>query len=398
MPTKAGDEGDAARLLALAAEAEPHLSGTDSATWMDRLERDHDGLRKAFSWFIDHGKGAEALQLAGNLWQFQEVRGHADESRAWLAKALAAPGAEAGAVARARALYGAGILAFRKLDEREAQRAFEECLAIARELGDAFFVVKGATGLARVALRRGDTRKGRKWAEEALAVARNRGERGDAATPLHMLAAMARVEGDFGKAKAFYRENLALNRELRRPQWVSTELCDLGALEVLEGNIAEAVPLLREGLQMAHEEGDKYGAPYDHLAGARRFREGGPSTSGEVARGGQGPVRRHGPRDGPRRGAGVREGTGRDPRCDGRHRFRRGVGRGEGDEPRRRRGVRPRSKVARHFFSSRRRRGRRSRPSERCSTRTRSTWPANGSNSVIQWCLPQRRRGRRRRL
>src|SRR5207249_3939558 len=86
-----------------------------------RAARDPDGLRAAFSWFLKHGKGAEALQLAADLWLFQEQRGHADEARDWLAKSLAAPGAEARTVTRARALYGAGILAFRKLDADAAR-------------------------------------------------------------------------------------------------------------------------------------------------------------------------------------------------------------------------------------------------------------------------------------
>src|SRR5438552_6843809 len=103
MAEEAGEAHRAQTLLALAAEAEPHLMGSDDAVWMDRLERDHDGLRAAFSWFLKHGKGAEALQLAADLWLFLEQRGHADEARDWLAKSLAAPGAEARTDTRARA-------------------------------------------------------------------------------------------------------------------------------------------------------------------------------------------------------------------------------------------------------------------------------------------------------
>jgi non-specific serine/threonine protein kinase len=211
---------------------------------------------------LDHGKGAEALRLAADLWLFQEERGHAEEARAWLAKVLAAPGAEPRTLTRARALYGAGILAFRNLDEPAAQRAFEECLAIAREHDDASLIVQATTGFARLALRRGDPREVRKWSEEALAVARERGGKSDSARPLHMLAAAARIEGDLERAKSFYRENLALNRELERPDWVTVELGNLGALAVLEGNLAEAASLLRECLEMAYKRKDMYLAPY----------------------------------------------------------------------------------------------------------------------------------------
>ena len=135
----------AERMLAVAAEAEPQLSRSDPRAWTDRLEAEHEGLRAVFSWFIDHGDGEKALQLAADLWLFQEERGHAEEARAWLTKALAAPGAEPRSVTRARALYGAGILAFRNLDEDSARRAFEECLAIAREQDYVRLVVRATT-------------------------------------------------------------------------------------------------------------------------------------------------------------------------------------------------------------------------------------------------------------
>src|SRR5438309_6583576 len=188
-------------LLALAAEAEPHLMGSDGAAWMDRLERDHDGLRAAFSYFLKHGKGAEALQIAADLWLFQEQRGHADEARDWLAKSLAAPGAEARTVTRARALYGAGILAFRKLDADAARRSFEECLAIAKERDHVRLIVRANTGLARLALRRGDSKGVRKGSEVGLGSARARGEEAVAVTPLHMLGSAALLGGAGGWAE-----------------------------------------------------------------------------------------------------------------------------------------------------------------------------------------------------
>jgi tetratricopeptide (TPR) repeat protein len=260
-PTSA-EEGRAERLRALAAEAEPNLTGPDRAMWIDRLEREYDGLRTAFSGLLDRGKGEEALRLAADLWVFQETQGHAAEAREWLAKALASPGAAPRTMSRARALYGLGILAFRNLDQETARRSFEECQSIATEQGSVGLIVRSCTGMARLALRRGDTREVRKWSEEGLAIARERGDRVDASSPLHLLAAAARVEGDHQRARAFYRENLALNRELGRLDTVSVELGNLGALEVLDGNIVEAVPLLRESLRIAHERRDRYGVVY----------------------------------------------------------------------------------------------------------------------------------------
>src|SRR2546422_9265229 len=133
MPVE-GEEADRAeRLLALAGEAEPHLWGSTDATWMDRLEKEHEALRAAFSWFLDHGRGADALELAADPWPFQEQRGHAEEARAGLGKALAAPGAEPRSITRARALYAGGPPSFRNLVHDTAWGAVEEGRAIAQD-------------------------------------------------------------------------------------------------------------------------------------------------------------------------------------------------------------------------------------------------------------------------
>src|SRR2546425_9894368 len=108
MPVE-GEEADRAeRLLAIAAEAEPHLWGSTDATWMDRLEKEHEGLRAAVSWVLDHGRGADALELAADLWLFPEGRGHAGEARAWLGEDLGGAGAEPRSITPPRALHGAG--------------------------------------------------------------------------------------------------------------------------------------------------------------------------------------------------------------------------------------------------------------------------------------------------
>src|SRR2546425_11157104 len=107
MPVE-GEEADRAeRLLAIAAEAEPHLWGSTDATWMDRLEKGHEALRAAFSWFLDHRRGADALELAAGMWLFPGGRGHAGGARGWVAEAPAGPGAAPRAITPARGPLGA---------------------------------------------------------------------------------------------------------------------------------------------------------------------------------------------------------------------------------------------------------------------------------------------------
>jgi len=256
------DEAAALRYLSLADEASAKLDGPGGDRWADRLEREHAGLGVAFDWFTGHHRNVEALQLAARIWTFQFDRGYADEGRRWLYLALEAPGTEAPTAVRANALYGAGMFAFRALDQDHAKRYFEELLGVARALGDESFVGRAYGGLARVALRRGDTVEVRRWSHEALELARKREKEAETATPLHMLAAAARLDGDLEGARRFYIENLELNRRLERPMWVRGETLNLAAVEVLDGNPAGAVPLLRESLRLVRESSDRYLAPY----------------------------------------------------------------------------------------------------------------------------------------
>ncbi|GAA2051106.1 hypothetical protein GCM10009839_67430 [Catenulispora yoronensis] len=88
------EAGPAARRMTdyavkLADQAEPHLTGPDQATWMDRLEDEHDTLRAALNRLIADEDGEQAIRLSGALWRFWYARGHIRSGRAWLRRALA---------------------------------------------------------------------------------------------------------------------------------------------------------------------------------------------------------------------------------------------------------------------------------------------------------------------
>src|SRR4029078_12115506 len=74
--------------LAWADEAEPQLSGAEQVAWLNRLEQEHDNLRAALRWCIEHGKAAPGLRLGGALWRFWRTRGHLTEGRSCLAELL----------------------------------------------------------------------------------------------------------------------------------------------------------------------------------------------------------------------------------------------------------------------------------------------------------------------
>jgi predicted ATPase/DNA-binding SARP family transcriptional activator len=95
--------------LGLAERAEPELRRRDQLRWLARLAAERDNLHAALRWAVDRGEAATALRLAAALGWYWTLTSARAEALEWTAKALALPGDEAPAAARAQ------VLAFRAL-------------------------------------------------------------------------------------------------------------------------------------------------------------------------------------------------------------------------------------------------------------------------------------------
>jgi predicted ATPase/class 3 adenylate cyclase len=120
--------------LALAAEAEPHLTADDQGEWLDRCDLEHANIRAALRWALDAGRADEAMAAAGALWRFWQQRSHLAEGSRWFDEILAAD--DRPIVARAKALIGAGGIAWWRQDRDQAGRRYAEAVEIERHLGD----------------------------------------------------------------------------------------------------------------------------------------------------------------------------------------------------------------------------------------------------------------------
>src|SRR2546423_5892392 len=99
------------RQLELAREAEAGLNGPDSSTWLERLEASREEREGAFGWFLANDPQA-GLEMASSLVAYWNTQGLYDEGRRWVDELLAR--APQRTIARAKALYSAGVLAFRQ--------------------------------------------------------------------------------------------------------------------------------------------------------------------------------------------------------------------------------------------------------------------------------------------
>ena len=118
----------------LVEDAAPHLTKGDQKQWLDRLEREHDNLRAALTWAIDHEEVDLALRLGGVLWRFWQIRGHIDEGIERMRDVLDLEGGEPRY--RSRALEAAGGLAWWHASLEEAKELYLQALQLERAIGD----------------------------------------------------------------------------------------------------------------------------------------------------------------------------------------------------------------------------------------------------------------------
>jgi tetratricopeptide (TPR) repeat protein len=187
---------------------------------------------------------ATTLEEAAAHWREWFDRGEFDEGAARVEEALNAPGAGAPSVDRVRVLYGAHLLAFRRGEPSVAYA--QECLDLARQLGDVRGECDGLTGLAREALRAGDYPRVAEYAAEGLRKARAGGDRAAEGSPLHLFAAGTRLSGDYDRARELYLESVALGDELGDERRKQQEFHNLGWVELHRGDVDAAERMFAE--------------------------------------------------------------------------------------------------------------------------------------------------------
>ena len=203
----------AAWFLDLASDAEPHLTADDQGEWLDRCDSEHANIRAALRWAVEAGEAGRAQAAAGALWRFWQQRGHLAEGRRWLDEVLAMPSGQGPTPARARALAGAGGIAW--WSDRAAARArYAEALAIERELGDPARLAEALYNQSFVVAADDDLAAAAGLLEESLALSRRVGDEQGAARAMVMLVVPDAVAGAWDRVIAGVEEGVAIWRRL----------------------------------------------------------------------------------------------------------------------------------------------------------------------------------------
>ncbi|MEO8346217.1 MAG: tetratricopeptide repeat protein [Betaproteobacteria bacterium] len=247
-----------AHFLALAELAEQNLIGAEQKAWLCRVDAEHDNLRAALAWSSTPGGDVAAgLRLAAAIYWFWLVRGHCSEGRDWLSSLLAAGRMDQAPAIRAKALHGAGGLAWQQGDFPAARAMFEASLIIRRELGDRRGIAATLNNLGNVACSQADYPRARALGEESLALLRELGNRSGVAASLSNLGNVAADQGDYAAARVLHEESLAIHRELGDLGGIAIQLNNVGVLTAHQCDYGAARAFHEECLTIGRELGDR---------------------------------------------------------------------------------------------------------------------------------------------
>ncbi|MCO1659650.1 BTAD domain-containing putative transcriptional regulator [Pseudonocardia humida] len=299
----------AAHFLALAEGAAPALHGRGQGAALELLDREAANLRAA----ADHlcrpgGDAAAALRLAGALTWYRFLRGRLGEAERELRRALARPGPDDGARARAaawlaalrvldgdapppalvppltgddvgadaRARWFLGYVLTTVGDMRAATRLTDDALRAFEAVGDRWGMGAALADRSTQVLARGDADGARAAAERAAALFAEVGEGWGQVQTTFALGALAEIGGDYAGAVDQHRAGLRTAERLGLWAEVSYQLSWLGRVALLRGDLDGARELHERAERTAVEHGFAAGRVFALIGlalGARRAGE-----------------------------------------------------------------------------------------------------------------------------
>ena len=252
-------QAHAAYYVALAEAYEPRLTGAQEATWLDRLELEHDNLRAAGDWATGRPESDLDVRLGAALWRFWYARGHLSEGRERLQRILVGRTFEAPTMVQARAFNGLGNLRFTQGAYPAAREAYSASLSLATRLGERKGVADALNNLGNLAYRQGDYAAARALHGESLSIRRQLGDRRGVADSLNNLGNLAYRQGALAEARILQEEGLTIRRQLGGRRGIADSLNNLGGIAMAEGDFDAACTLYEESLAIERELGDRRG-------------------------------------------------------------------------------------------------------------------------------------------
>jgi predicted ATPase/Tfp pilus assembly protein PilF len=246
--------------LALAEKSETKITSAERGNWLELLEDEHANFQAALVWCqTTTGDADVGLRLAGALFWFWNLRAHFSDGRTWLEGALLKNRPPKNTPALAKALYGAGGLAFLQGDYSAARQRLEESVAIWRGLKEERRLAYALVILGMVALSTDDFDTALSSELESVRIFREIKDKWGYALSLNDLGNVYRLKSEYAEAHKHYNQSLELWKEMKETWGLPLTLSNLGFLDLLSGKYATARRSLKKALRIQRKVDDKQG-------------------------------------------------------------------------------------------------------------------------------------------
>lgn len=249
-----------------AASLAAQLSATQAAAWLASNQHDFAQAERLFerSIVLQHrlGETDSEPQLLFNAALQARAVGQYRRGTALLEQSVALQRARGdrgslSACGLGLAIYGLGLLLREQSRFAQAERLFEECAELHRELGDREGVAQSVLALGDSARDQGDVALMRTYVAQSLVVFRELGVQWAIGFAEHNLALGAYLEGDLAAAHTLAQESVARFRRLHADASVAEVLITQAKIARARGEHASAHAALREALLLAWAVGPR---------------------------------------------------------------------------------------------------------------------------------------------
>jgi predicted ATPase/DNA-binding XRE family transcriptional regulator len=219
------------------------LTHTEQRSWLGLLRAEHDNIRVAVRWAIEHKDSHTGSKLGAGMFRFWVICGYLEEAEHWLGQLLS--------LARGQSsdelfvVFGAGVIARERGAIAAAEEYFAECQTRAAATGDLNLLSAALTQLGILARYRGNIAEARALHERALAM---RQELGSSRLMSISLVSLADLECGGVAARDMAERAIALARQSGDASSIAAADRTLAREHVATGHLRAARDLLLEAL------------------------------------------------------------------------------------------------------------------------------------------------------
>jgi predicted ATPase len=243
--------------LQFAEQARVGMRGRDQLHWFERLDLEHDNVRRAMRWAIANQQVEIAARLGFALEGFWWVRGYQREGYHLMQQVMAMQDRmpmwlqELAMIAMSTTAYGIA-------DYATVERLADDLLDLSERFDGA--VCAGAFArveLGLLAIRRGDYPAAERQLQASPDLFDVIGDQGMVSQALSFIGTLRQAEGDLASARQKFEEGLNLARTAGDRLGECNALFNLAQLALAAGDLVTAGARFREGIRPSVDMGDR---------------------------------------------------------------------------------------------------------------------------------------------